>query len=63
MAEGSDYFSLGGLSIIPTNETWCFWGGHGFPTAIHLTNKELLQEEIYDDKIENTTGRRYGDDN
>jgi len=58
MAEGLDYFSLE-LVYKSQQRTLGLLGWHGFPRRQYtLQIKNLLTEEVYDDKIENTTGSR-----
>jgi oligopeptidase B len=56
MAEGSDYFNLGGLSISPNNELAAFGVDTVSRRQYTLQIKNLRTQEIYGDKIENTTG-------
>tara|TARA_R110002020_G_scaffold475796_1_gene712433 strand:- start:89082 stop:91142 length:2061 start_codon:yes stop_codon:yes gene_type:complete len=56
MAEGLDYFNLGGLSISPNNELAAFGVDTVSRRQYTLQIKNLRTQEIYGDKIENTTG-------
>lgn len=56
MAEGLDYFNLGGLSISPNNELAAFGVDTVSRRQYTLQIKNLHIQEIYGDKIENTTG-------
>ncbi|MCM4163297.1 MULTISPECIES: S9 family peptidase [unclassified Arenibacter] len=56
MAEGFDYFNLGGLSISPNNELAAFGVDTVSRRQYTLQIKNLGTHEIYADKIENTTG-------
>jgi oligopeptidase B len=56
MAEGFDYFNLGGLSISPNNELAAFGVDTVSRRQYTLQIKNLRTHEIYGDKIENTTG-------
>ncbi len=56
MAEGLDYFNLGGLSISPNNELAAFGVDTVSRRQYTLQIKNLHTQEIYGDKIENTTG-------
>ena len=56
LAEGFEYFSLGGLSISPSNELAAFGVDTVSRRQYTLQIKNLHTGEIYPDKIENTTG-------
>lgn len=56
MAEGFDYFNLGGLSISPNNELAAFGVDTVSRRQYTLQIKNLRTREIYADRIENTTG-------
>ena len=56
MAEGLDYFNLGGLSISPNNELAAYGVDTVSRRQYTLQIKNLRTQEIYGDKIENTTG-------
>ncbi|SHF15743.1 oligopeptidase B [Arenibacter palladensis] len=56
MAEGFDYFNLGGLSVSPNNELAAFGVDTVSRRQYTLQIKNLRTQEIYGDKIENTTG-------
>ncbi|MEQ8217731.1 MAG: S9 family peptidase [Arenibacter sp.] len=56
MAKGLDYFNLGGLSISPNNELAAFGVDTVSRRQYTLQIKNLHTQEIYADKIENTTG-------
>ena len=56
MAEGLEYFNLGGLSISPNNELAAFGVDTVSRRQYTLQIKNLHTQEIYGDKIENTTG-------
>lgn len=56
MAEGFDYFNLGGLSVSPNNELAAFGVDTVSRRQYTLQIKNLRTQEIYTDKIENTTG-------
>ncbi|MEG3658798.1 S9 family peptidase [Arenibacter palladensis] len=56
MAEGFDYFNLGGLSVSPNNELAVFGVDTVSRRQYTLQIKNLRTQEIYGDKIENTTG-------
>ncbi len=56
MAEGHDFFQLGGLSISPNNQLAAFGVDTVSRRQYTLRIKNLETGEIYPDKIENTTG-------
>ena len=56
MAEGFDYFSLGGLAVSPNNELAAFSVDTVSRRQYTLQVKNLRSGEVYKDKIENTTG-------
>ena len=56
MAEGFDYFQLGGLNISPDNKLAVFATDTVSRRQYFLRIKNLETGEIYDDIIENTTG-------
>ncbi|MBQ4915524.1 S9 family peptidase [Maribacter sp. MMG018] len=56
MAKGHDYFSLGGISVSPDNKLAVFGVDTVSRRQYVLRVKNLETGEIYDDKIENTTG-------
>lgn len=56
MAEGFDYFNLGGLSVSPDNELAAFGVDTVSRRQYTLQIKNLRTQEIYADKMENTTG-------
>jgi len=56
MAEGLEYFSLGGLSVSPNNELVIFGVDTVSRRQYTLQVKNLKTNEVYADKIENTTG-------
>ncbi|WP_298778346.1 S9 family peptidase [uncultured Polaribacter sp.] len=56
MAKGYDYFQLGGLSISPDNKLAIFATDTVSRRQYFLRIKNLETGEIYNDKIENTTG-------
>ncbi|RTE51771.1 S9 family peptidase [Arenibacter aquaticus] len=56
MAEGFDYFSLGGLAVSPNNELAAFSVDTVSRRQYTLQIKNLRSGEVYTDKIENTTG-------
>ncbi|SHI74179.1 oligopeptidase B [Arenibacter nanhaiticus] len=64
MAKGFDYFKLGGLSISPNNQLAAFGVDTVSRRQYILQFKNLLTGEVFDDKIENTTGSAvWADDN
>ncbi len=56
LAEGHDFFSLGGLSVSPNNSLAVFGVDTVSRRQYVLQIKDLTTGKIYDDKIENTTG-------
>lgn len=56
LAEGHDYFNLGGLAISLDNNLAAFGVDTVSRRQYHLQVKNLTTGEIYPDKIENTTG-------
>ncbi len=56
MAEGHDFFNLGGLSISPNNELAAFGVDTVSRRQYTLRVKNLKTGETYNDTIENTTG-------
>lgn len=56
MAEGFDYFNLGGLAVSPNNELAAFSVDTVSRRQYTLQVKNLRSGEVYSDKIENTTG-------
>lgn len=56
MAEGFEYFNLGGLSVSPNNDLAVFGIDTVSRRQYTLGIKNLRTGEIYKDKIENTTG-------
>jgi len=57
MAEGFDYYQLGGLSVSPDNK-WLAYSVDTLSRRIYTIHfKNLETGEIIEDKIENTTGR------
>ncbi|MEI6864500.1 S9 family peptidase [Flavicella sp.] len=56
MAEGHDYFSLGGLSISPDNTKAVFSVDTKSRRQYILYVKDLITGDILEDKIENTSG-------
>ena len=56
LAEGNDYFNLGGLAISTNNNLAAFGVDTVSRRQYHLQVKNLKTGEIYPDKIENTTG-------
>ena len=56
LAEGHDYFQLGGLNISPDNKMAVFATDTVSRRQYILKVKNLETGEIYEDKIENTTG-------
>ncbi|MDT7827071.1 S9 family peptidase [Pricia sp. S334] len=64
MAEGHDYFSIGGIAVSPDNTMAAFGVDTVSRRQYHIQIKNLWTGEIYDDKIENTTGGSvWADDN
>lgn len=64
MAEGHDYFSIGGIAVSPDNSLAAFGVDTVSRRQYHLQVKNLNTGEIYSDKIENTTGGAvWADDN
>lgn len=55
-AKGHDYFQLGGLSIAPNNKLAAFAIDTVSRRQYTIQIKDLTTGEIYQDKIENTTG-------
>lgn len=56
LAEGHDYYKLGGLSISPNNELAAFGVDTVSRRQYTIQIKNLVTGEIYPDKIKNTTG-------
>ncbi|UWX56161.1 S9 family peptidase [Maribacter litopenaei] len=56
MAEGHDYFSMGGIAVSPNNSMAIFGVDIVSRREYSLQVKNLETGEIYPDKIENTTG-------
>ncbi|MBI6119060.1 S9 family peptidase [Salegentibacter maritimus] len=56
MAEGFEYYSLGGLNVSPDNEMVAFGVDTLSRRKYTIQIKDLETGEIYPDKIENTTG-------
>ncbi|WP_299536632.1 S9 family peptidase [Ulvibacterium sp.] len=64
MAEGLDYFNIGGISISPDNKMAAFGVDTVSRRQYTLRIKNLETGEIYGDKIDNTTGGSvWADDN
>ncbi len=64
MAEGHEYFSIGGIAISPDNKLAAFGVDTVSRRQYHIQIKNLQTGEIYSDKIENTTGGSvWADDN
>ncbi len=64
MAKGHDYFNIGGISISPDNKLAVFGVDTVSRRQYTLRIKNLETGEIYDDKIEDTTGGSvWADDN
>ena len=64
MAEGHEYFSIGGIAISPDNKLAAFGIDTVSRRQYHIQIKNLKTGEIYSDKIENTTGGSvWADDN
>lgn len=64
MAEGHDYFSIGGIAVSPDNRLAAFGVDTVARRQYHIQVKNLETGEIYEDKIENTTGGSvWADDN
>jgi len=64
MAEGHEYFSIGGIAISPDNKLAAFGVDTVSRREYHIQVKNLQTGEIYTDKIENTTGGAvWADDN
>ena len=64
LAKGYDYYSLGGISISPNNELATFGTDTVSRRQYTLQIKNLKTQEVYADKIENTTGSSvWADDN
>ncbi|QCX00153.1 S9 family peptidase [Aggregatimonas sangjinii] len=64
MAKGHEYFKLGGLSVSPDNSLAVFGIDTVSRRQYTLQIKNLNTGEIYDDKIDNTTGGAvWADDN
>jgi len=64
MAEGHEYFSIGGIAVSPDNTMAAFGVDTVSRRQYHIQIKNLKTGEIYDDKIENTTGGSvWADDN
>nr|WP_233268415.1 S9 family peptidase [Cellulophaga sp. L1A9] len=56
MAEGFDYFKLGGIAVSPNNELAVFGVDNVSRREYTLKIKNLTTGEVYDDIIEQTTG-------
>lgn len=56
MAEGHDYFHMGGLTVSPDNSMATFGVDTVSRRQYHIQVKNLATGEIYPDKMENTTG-------
>lgn len=56
MAEGHDYFHMGGLTVSPDNTMASFGVDTVSRRQYHIQVKNLATGEIYPDKMENTTG-------
>ncbi|MGI9549840.1 MAG: S9 family peptidase, partial [Aurantibacter sp.] len=56
MAEGHEYFHLGGITVSPDNTMAAFGLDTVSRRQYHLQIKNLVTQEIYSDKMENTTG-------
>jgi len=64
LAQGHDYFNLGGLAISPDNSLAAFGVDTVSRRQYHVQIKNLTTGEIFPDKIENTTGGAvWGNDN
>lgn len=64
MAKGHEYFNIGGISISPDNKLAVFGVDTVSRRQYTLRIKNLQTGEIYDDKIDNTTGGSvWADDN
>ncbi|HET8736564.1 MAG TPA: S9 family peptidase [Pricia sp.] len=64
MAEGHEYFSIGGIAVSPDNRLAAFGVDTVSRRQYHIQVKNLETGEIYEDKIENTTGGSvWADDN
>ncbi|NNE75931.1 MAG: S9 family peptidase, partial [Pricia sp.] len=64
MAEGHEYFNIGGIAISPDNTLAAFGVDTVSRRQYHIQIKNLVTGEIYADKIENTTGGSvWADDN
>ncbi len=64
MAEGHEYFSIGGIAVSPDNELAAFGVDTISRRQYHIQIKNLRTGELYEDKIENTTGGSvWADDN
>ncbi|NHF59201.1 S9 family peptidase [Flavobacteriaceae bacterium TP-CH-4] len=64
MSVGHEFFNLGGLSISPNNELAAFGVDTVSRRQYTLQIKNLSTGEVYDDKIDNTTGGAvWADDN
>lgn len=64
MAEGHDYFSIGGIAISPDNQLAAFGVDTVSRRQYHIQIINLRTGEVYPDKIENTTGGSvWADDN
>ncbi|MFD0799449.1 S9 family peptidase [Maribacter chungangensis] len=56
MAKGHDYFKLGGIAVSPNNELAAYGVDTVSRRQYTLRIKNLKSGEVYDEKIENTTG-------
>ncbi|HDZ14000.1 MAG TPA: S9 family peptidase [Pricia sp.] len=64
MAEGHDYFSVGGIAVSPDNTMAAFGVDTISRRLYHIQIKNLKTGEVYPDRIENTTGGSvWADDN
>ncbi len=64
MAEGHEYFSIGGIAVSPDDQLAAFGVDTISRRQYHIQIKNLRTGEIYEDKIENTTGGSvWADDN
>lgn len=64
MAREHDYFSIGGIAVSPDNQLAAFGVDTVSRRQYHIQIKNLATGEIYEDKIENTTGGSvWADDN
>ncbi len=64
MAKGHEFFNLGGIAVSPNNELAIFGVDTVSRRQYTLQVKNLITGEVFDDKIENTTGGAvWADDN